>query len=97
MPKIANETIFGTKAKECVLGRLSYAPAAIDKTVTDILEEGDLIADIGSGTGIFSREFLARGYHVFCIEPNEAMRSEAEKLYGENPLFHSIHVQKVWI
>ena len=87
---MANETIFGTKAKEYAFGRPSYAPAAIDRIAADILEEGDLIADIGSGTGIFSREFLARGYDVFGVEPNEAMRSEAEKLYGENPLFYSV-------
>ena len=38
-----------------------------------------VIADIGSGTGIFSRPLLERGSHVFCVEPNDDMRQLAEK------------------
>ena len=37
------------------------------------------IADIGSGTGKFSRLLLERGSTVFCVEPNEEMRQSAEK------------------
>lgn len=87
---MANENIFTTKVSEYAVGRPSYAPEAIEKIVSKMLKEGDLIADIGSGTGIFSKEFLLRGYEVFCVEPNDAMRLEAEKVYGENELFHSI-------
>lgn len=87
---MANENIFTTKANEYAVSRPSYAPEAIDRIVSVMLKEGDFIADVGSGTGIFSKEFLMRGYEVFCIEPNDAMRLEAEKIYGENKLFHSI-------
>jgi SAM-dependent methyltransferase len=38
-----------------------------------------IIADIGSGTGIFSRLLLERGNLVYCVEPNEDMRKTAEK------------------
>lgn len=37
-----------------------------------------VIADIGSGTGIFSRLLLEKGSHVYCIEPNDDMRRVAE-------------------
>ena len=87
---MANENIFTTKVREYAVSRPSYAPKAIDRIVSTMLKEGDSIADIGSGTGIFSKEFLLRGYEVFCVEPNDAMRLEAEKAYGGNASFHSI-------
>lgn len=36
------------------------------------------IADIGAGTGIFSRLLLARGSKVCCVEPNDEMRAQLE-------------------
>jgi ubiquinone/menaquinone biosynthesis C-methylase UbiE len=36
------------------------------------------VADVGSGTGIFSRLLLEHGNHVHAVEPNDAMRAEAE-------------------
>jgi SAM-dependent methyltransferase len=48
------------------------------------------IADLGAGTGISSRLFLARGYEVFAIEPNEAMREAAIASVGNDPRFHAI-------
>lgn len=38
-----------------------------------------VIADIGAGTGIFSKSMLMRGSKVFCVEPNADMRNVAEK------------------
>ncbi len=40
--------------------------------------------DVGSGTGISSRLFAQRGLIVVGIEPNEAMRTEAENTTGSN-------------
>jgi len=37
------------------------------------------IADIGSGTGIFTETLLRRGSTVFSIEPNDSMRKVAEE------------------
>lgn len=36
-----------------------------------------VVADIGSGTGILSRLFLENGNPVYCIEPNEDMRTQS--------------------
>jgi SAM-dependent methyltransferase len=48
------------------------------------------VADVGSGTGIFTRQLLNTGYDVFAIEPNHAMRSAAESLLSDYEAFHSI-------
>lgn len=41
-------------------------------------EPGVLVADVGSGTGILTRQLLEAGYHVAAVEPNDAMRKVAE-------------------
>ena len=46
--------------------------------------------DIGSGTGISSELFLRQGCTVFGVEPNDAMRTEAERRLERHERFHSI-------
>ena len=41
-----------------------------------------VVADIGSGTGLLSRIFLENGNKVFGVEPNDSMRSYAERDLG---------------
>ena len=40
------------------------------------------IADLGSGTGLWSEMFLKEGNRVFGVEPNAEMRSAGEKALG---------------
>lgn len=54
------------------------------------LKRGAQVADIGSGTGIFSRLLLDEGAEVFAVEPNVDMREAAEAMLGHHALFHSI-------
>jgi SAM-dependent methyltransferase len=42
-------------------------------------ERAKIVADIGSGTGLLSKVFLENGNKVFGVEPNDEMRSLAEK------------------
>ncbi len=66
---------FTGKADNYTKGRSSYAPALIEyifKTVG--VSPESVVADIGAGTGIFSRQLLEKGCHVVCVEPNEDMR-----------------------
>jgi SAM-dependent methyltransferase len=51
----------------------------------------DVVADLGSGTGILSQVFIAQGHKVYAIEPNEAMRQAGEESFSTNPNFISIH------
>ena len=50
-----------------------------------------VIADIGSGTGIFSRLLLERGSLVYAVEPNDDMRIIAERELGMKQGFCSIN------
>ena len=47
------------------------------------------VADIGSGTGNVSRHLVGRA-HVIAVEPDEAMRHEAENLLSAHPDFVSV-------
>ncbi|NJL09273.1 MAG: class I SAM-dependent methyltransferase [Calothrix sp. SM1_7_51] len=40
------------------------------------LEKGNIIADIGAGTGGYSREIANRGFFVYAVEPSDVMRSQ---------------------
>jgi len=49
-----------------------------------------IIADVGSGTGIFSELLLRNDNNVFGVEPNQAMRAAGEELLRTYPKFTSI-------
>jgi len=49
-----------------------------------------IIADIGSGTGILSELFLTHGNTVYAVEPNDEMRSTAEKELATFSNFKSV-------
>jgi SAM-dependent methyltransferase len=54
------------------------------------LKPEHVIADIASGTGIWSRLLLENGNRVFGIEPNAEMRSAGERLLADFPRFASV-------
>jgi len=58
-----------------------------------LISEDSVIADIGSGTGIFTKLLLKAGCTVYAIEPNDEMREAAEKILGWYPNFISINGQ----
>ena len=55
------------------------------------LESTAVIADIGSGTGIFTRQLLQAGYEVYAVEPNREMREAAEAELSTESRFNSIN------
>jgi SAM-dependent methyltransferase len=48
------------------------------------------VADIASGTGIWTRMLLENGNSVFGVEPNAGMRQAGERLLASFPNFHSV-------
>jgi SAM-dependent methyltransferase len=54
------------------------------------LGSGAIVADIASGTGIFTRMLLQNGAQVYAVEPNQEMRRAGEAALMGNPGFHSI-------
>jgi SAM-dependent methyltransferase len=49
-----------------------------------------LVADVGSGTGIFAEMLAQNGNRVFGVEPNDEMRNIAEENLSSNRNFTSI-------
>jgi len=54
------------------------------------LGRGSWVADIGAGTGIFTRQLLDTGASVYAVEPNDAMRAAAVAAIGGRPGFRSL-------
>jgi len=81
---------FSNRVTDYVKFRPSYPEAVFDALVARLgAELPRVAADIGSGTGIFSRGLLARGFDVHAVEPNPQMRAEAVRARGSEPRFHS--------
>lgn len=61
-----------------------YRPSYPDALIAWLYHHapGRRAVDLGSGTGIFSRQLAAAGFEVTGIEPNAAMRAEAERAGG---------------
>lgn len=83
---------FTGKADLYAKARPDYPESLINYLVKKLNFNGStVIADIGSGTGKLSVEFLKRNYKCFCVEPNEDMRNMAENLLAEYNGFYSVN------
>ena len=70
---------FSSRVEKYKRFRPGYPPALIDFLARECgLTAASRIADIGSGTGLLSRAFLAAGFSVVGIEPNREMREAGE-------------------
>jgi ubiquinone/menaquinone biosynthesis C-methylase UbiE len=70
---------FTSHAGAYARARPSYPSAAIDALLDGLGAPASLkAADLGAGTGISSRLIAARGVRVIAVEPNAAMREQAE-------------------
>jgi ubiquinone/menaquinone biosynthesis C-methylase UbiE len=71
---------------------VKYRPGYPAEVITYLQNECDLssntvIADIGSGTGIFTKSLLDKGYKVYAVEPNADMQQAAKEYLGDNKNF----------
>lgn len=82
---------FSNRVENYVKYRPSYPSQVIDLLSERCsLKRESKIADIGSGTGIFTRLLLDREFHVFGVEPGDDMRAIAERDFADNPNFTSV-------
>ncbi len=82
---------FTDKAEIYAKYRPSYPLEYIEYLISEAgLNEESMIADIGSGTGIISRQLLGRGYTVIGVEPNDDMRKVAEQTLKPDSRFISV-------
>lgn len=75
---------FTKLAKSYAQWRPGYSPFVLDTFINLAMGGGAnkqlSIADIGAGTGIWSRLLSGKGCDVVAVEPNDSMREEGEKL-----------------
>jgi SAM-dependent methyltransferase len=82
---------FSSRVGNYVKYRPSYPKELLDFMFRELgLSEGSSIADMGSGTGIFTGLLLERGAKVYAVEPNAEMRAAAEEAYEDRPNFRSV-------
>jgi SAM-dependent methyltransferase len=85
-------TRFSTRVESYIRSRPNYPPAVLDTLRRDCnLTAASIVADIASGTGIFTRHLLENGNRVFAIEPNPDMRGAAERLLSAYPNLESVN------
>ncbi len=71
--------------------RPKYPQGVIDLLKTECsLDENSEVADVGSGTGIFTEQLLENGCKIHAVEPNKKMRECAEETLQHYPNFKSV-------
>ena len=91
MPPTDSTQRFSDRVENYIRYRPSY-PAQVLETLRSEcgLSASSTVADIASGTGIFSRLLLEDGNRVYGVEPNREMRQAAERLLADFRGFMSI-------
>lgn len=91
MTNLNSKERFSNRVETYLKYRPSYPKEAVDYLFNNVgLRSNSTIADIGSGTGIFSRLLLERGSNVIAVEPNEAMRMASEQMLDSHPNFRIV-------
>jgi SAM-dependent methyltransferase len=82
---------FSDRVEDYVRFRPGYPAGVILALGSGVgLAEASAVADVGSGTGIFTRLLLDAGAKVFAVEPNDAMRGAAEAEFRARANFVSV-------
>lgn len=82
---------FSNRVDTYVKYRPSYPKEAIDCLYDTVGLHPDCeVADVGAGTGIFTKLLLERGSRVTAVEPNKEMREAAIEALGSNANFRTI-------
>ncbi len=75
---VNNTQRFSGRMDDYANSRPGYPKELIDYMYQELgFGENSVVADIGAGTGIFSRQMLERGSKVFAVEPNSDMADAA--------------------
>lgn len=72
--------------------RPTYPNDVLNHLISEqIITQESVVADIGSGTGIFTMQLQPFVKTVYAVEPNEDMRKTAERDFQNKVAIHSIH------
>ena len=84
MPASNATSRFSDRVENYIRYRPGYPAEALDVLRTDCaLRPEHVVADIASGTGIWTRNLLENGNRVFAVEPNPDMRDAGERLLAD--------------
>jgi len=82
---------FSNRVEDYIRYRPGYPPELVAWLRANTgISESWVVADIGSGTGLLSREFLRLGCTVYGVEPNDEMRAAAERSFVHDSRFKSV-------
>ena len=91
MPASNATSRFSDRVENYVRYRPGYPPEVLQALQAECgLLPSHAVADIASGTGIWTRQLLENGNPVFGVEPNAEMRLAGERLLAAFPNFTSI-------
>ena len=91
MPASNATSRFSDRVENYVLYRPGYPGEALQALKEECgLARDHVVADVASGTGIWTRVLLENGNPVFGVEPNAEMRAAGERLLARFPKFTSI-------
>lgn len=91
MPSPNATSRFSDRVENYVRYRPGYPAEALQALREECgLKPEHVIADIASGTGIWTRLLLENGNHVFAVEPNAEMREAGEGLLADFSRFTSV-------
>ncbi len=83
---------FSGRVENYIRYRPSYPAKAVDFIIQKFgITGASVIADIGSGTGIFTELLLNHAGKIYAVEPNPDMRKAAESLLCGYPAFVSVN------
>jgi SAM-dependent methyltransferase len=91
MPAVNATSRFSDRVENYVRYRPGYPSEALRFLQQECgLAPDCSVADIASGTGIWTRMLLENGNSVFGVEPNAEMRQAGERLLAPFPKFHTV-------
>jgi SAM-dependent methyltransferase len=91
MPATNATSRFSDRVENYVRYRPGYPPGVLLALREECgLAPNHVVADIASGTGIWTRMLLENGNPVFAVEPNTEMRQAGERLLASFPKFTSV-------
>jgi len=91
MPVLNPTQRFSSRVENYVRYRPGYPTEVVALLKRECgLRPESVIADIASGTGIFTRMLVENGNRVFGVEPNDEMRRAGERFLGSYSRFTSI-------
>ncbi len=91
MPASNATTRFSDRVQNYVRYRPGYPAEVLQTLNTECgLSPSHVVADIASGTGIWTQQLLQNGSPVIGVEPNSGMREAGERLLAAFPTFMSV-------